>query len=315
MKNIYKLALLSILSTPVFSSQFITIGTGGVTGTYYPTGGAICRFVNQYKKESKIRCSVESTDGSLYNLNTLKNGELDFGIVQSDIIYQASKGEGVFKNAKFPKLRSIMAIYPELLTLVTKKDANINKLLDIKGKRINLGNSGSGNETTTLALFRASGIDKSDLKQAAIFASSEMPDALKYNQIDGYFYMVGHPTANIKDAANSTDIKIIPFDNDILDSLVEKYPYFTKGFIPAGTYKNQSNDITTFGVKAVLVTNENVNENIVYLLVKAILENFDEFKKLHPAYENLTKESLLNGLSAPLHDGAKKYFMEAGLIK
>ena len=142
-----------------------------------------------------------------------------------------------------------------------------------------------------------------------------MPDALKNNQIDGYFYMVGHPTANIKDAANSTDIKIIPFDNDILDSLVEKYPYFTKGFIPAGTYKNQPNDVATFGVKAVLVTNENVNENVVYLLVKAILENFDEFKKLHPAYENLTKESLLNGLSAPLHDGAKKYFMEVRLIK
>ena len=315
MKNIYKLSLLGILSTPVFSSQFITIGTGGVTGTYYPTGGAICRFVNQYKKESKIRCSVESTDGSLYNLNTLKNGELDFGIVQSDIVYQASKGEGAFKDAKFPKLRSVMAIYPELLTLVTKKDANINKLLDIKDKRINLGNSGSGNETTALALFEASGIDKNDLKQIGTFSASEMPDALKNNKIDGYFYMVGHPTANIKDAANSTDIKIIPIDNNILENLIDKYPYFTKGHIQAGTYRGQESDIPTFGVKAVLVTNENVNEHTVYLLVKAILENFDEFKKLHPAYENLTKESLLNGLSAPLHDGAKKYFEEAGLIK
>lgn len=315
MKNIYKLSLLGILSTPVFSSQFITIGTGGVTGTYYPTGGAICRFVNQYKKESKIRCSVESTDGSLYNLNTLKNGELDFGIVQSDIVYQASKGEGAFKDAKFPKLRSVMAIYPELLTLVTKKDANINKLLDIKDKRINLGNSGSGNETTALALFEASGIDKNDLKQIGTFSASEMPNALKNNKIDGYFYMVGHPTANIKDAANSTDIKIIPIDNNILENLIDKYPYFTKGHIQAGTYRGQENDIPTFGVKAVLVTNENVNEHTVYLLVKAILENFDEFKKLHPAYENLTKESLLNGLSAPLHDGAKKYFEEVGLIK
>lgn len=315
MKNIYKLSLLGILSTPVFSSQFITIGTGGVTGTYYPTGGAICRFVNQYKKESKIRCSVESTDGSLYNLNTLKNGELDFGIVQSDIVYQASKGEGAFKDAKFPKLRSVMAIYPELLTLVTKKDANINKLLDIKDKRINLGNSGSGNETTALALFEASGIDKNDLKQIGTYSASETPDALKNNKIDGYFYMVGHPTANIKDAANSTDIKIIPIDNNILENLIDKYPYFTKGHIQAGTYRGQENDIPTFGVKAVLVTNENVNEHTVYLLVKAILENFDEFKKLHPAYENLTKESLLNGLSAPLHDGAKKYFEEVGLIK
>ena len=315
MKNILKISLFTILSTPLFSTDFITIGTGGVTGTYYPTGGAICKFVNQYKKESKIRCSVESTDGSLYNLNSLKNGDLDFGIVQSDIVYQASKGEDTFKNEKFSKLKSVIAIYPELLTLVTKKDANIHNLLDIKGKKINLGNSGSGNETTALTLFNESGLKKSDLKEAASFSATEMPDALKNNKIDGYFYMVGHPTANIKDAANSTDIRIIPIENKILDSLIEKYPYFAKSNIQAGTYKGQSSDIATFGVKAVLVTNENIDESIVYFLVKAILENFDEFKKLHPAYANITKESLLDGLSAPLHDGAKRYFKEIGLIK
>ena len=315
MKNIFKLSLLGVFTTSLFSFEFITIGTGGVTGTYYPTGGAICKFINQNKKESRIRCSVESTDGSLYNLNTLKNGELDFAIVQSDIVYQASKGEGIFKDTKFSKLKSVMAIYPELLTLVTKKDANIHNLLDIKGKKINLGNSGSGNETTALSLFNESGIKKEDLKQTSTFTSSEMPDALKNNQIDGYFYMVGHPTVNIKDAANSTDIRIIPFENNILDSLVQKYPYFAKANIQAGTYKGQTTDITTFGVKAVLVTNETINETIVYNLVKALLENFDEFKKLHPAYANITKESLLDGLSAPLHDGAKRYFKEAGLIK
>ena len=315
MKNIFKITFLGILSTPLFSSEFITIGTGGVTGTYYPTGGAICRFVNQYKKESKLRCSVESTDGSLYNLNSIKNSDLDFAIVQSDIVYQASKSEGQFKDTKLPKLRSVMAIYPELLTLVTRKDANIHNLLDIKGKKINLGNSGSGNETTALKLFNESGLKKSDLKEAASFSATEMPDALKNNNIDGYFYMVGHPTANIKDAANSTDIRIISIEDKILNSLVEKYPYFAKSNIQAGTYKGQFSDIATFGVKAVLITNEKVDENIVYFLVKAILENFDEFKKLHPAYANITKESLLNGLSAPLHDGAKRYFKEVGLIK
>ncbi len=315
MQNIFKISLFGILSTPLFSSEFITIGTGGVTGTYYPTGGAICKFVNQYKKESKIRCSVESTDGSLYNLNGIKNSDLDFGIVQSDIVYQASKGEGQFKDAKLPKLRSVMAIYPELLTLVTRKDANIHNLLDIKGKKINLGNSGSGNETTALTLFKESGLKKSDLKEATSFSATEMPDALKNNNIDGYFYMVGHPTANIKDAANSTDISIISIEDKILNSLVEKYPYFAKSNIQAGTYKGQSSDIATFGVKAVLVTNEKIDENTVYFLVKAILENFDEFKKLHPAYAHITKESLLDGLSAPLHDGAKRYFKEKGLIK
>lgn len=310
MKNIFRLFLLGILTSPLLSSEFITIGTGGVTGTYYPTGGAICKFVNQYKKDSKIRCSVESTDGSLYNINGIKNGELDFGIVQSDIVYQA-----VEKDKKSSKLRSVMAIYPELLTLVTKNDSNINNLLDIKGKRINLGNSGSGNETTALTLLKEAGIKKEDLKLAATFNSSEMPDALKNNQIDGYFYMVGHPTANIKDAASSVNIRIIPIEDIFSDSLVKKYPYFSKSIIEAGTYKGQSNDIQTFGVKAVLVTSEDIDENIVYFLVKAILENFDEFKKLHPAYANLTKESLLEGIAAPLHDGAKRYYEKNGLLK
>ena len=313
MKNILKISLMAILSTQAFSSEFITIGTGSVTGIYYPTGGAICRLVNQYKKDSNIRCSVESTDGSLYNLNSINTRDIDFGIVQSDVLYQAQKEEKT-KN-DYSKLKSVMAIYPELLTLVTRKDANINSLLDLKNKKINLGNSGSGNETTALTLFDEIGMSKNDLKLAGTFSASQMPDALKDNTIDGYFYMVGHPTTNIKDAANSINVKIIPIENTILDSLVKKYPYYAKGSIPADTYKGQKEEIATFGVKAVLVTNENVSEKVVYSLVKAILENFDEFKKLHPAYSNITKESLLDGLSAPLHDGAKRYYKEIGLIK
>ncbi|MDZ7817681.1 MAG: TAXI family TRAP transporter solute-binding subunit [Aliarcobacter sp.] len=315
-KKIVTATLVGMLSIPAFAAEFITIGTGGVTGTYYPTGGAICRLVNQYKKETKIRCSVESTGGSVYNVNTIKNGELDFGIVQSDIVYQASKGEGAFKDAAIPKLKSVMAIYPELLTLVTRKDANINTIMDVKGKRINLGNPGSGNEATALTLFDASGIKKEDLAFAGALKASEMPDALRDNKIDGYFYMVGHPTANIKDASTSVDVKITPIEGDNVDSLIKKYPYFAKANVPGGLYKgNDSEAIPTFGVKAVLVTSDDVSVNAVYTVVKAILENFDEFKKLHPAYSDITKESLLDGLSAPLHEGAKKYFQEAGLLE
>jgi len=315
MRKIIIYTLISFFTFPAFSAEFITIGTGGVTGTYYPTGGAICRLVNQYKKETKIRCSVESTDGSIYNVNTIKNGELDFGIVQSDIVYQASKGQGAFKGAAIPKLKSVMAIYPELLTLVTRKDANINSLIDIKGKRINIGNTGSGNEKTALALFEATGINKSELLFTGDLRASEMPEALKENKIDGYFYMVGHPTVNIKDASNSIDVKITPIEGNDIDNLIKKYPYFTKESVPAGMYKGNDVAIPTFGVKAVLVTNDDVSVNAVYTVVKAIVENFDEFKKLHPAYNDITKESLLEGLSAPLHEGAKKYFQEAGMLE
>ncbi|PHO09720.1 C4-dicarboxylate ABC transporter substrate-binding protein [Malaciobacter canalis] len=314
MKKLATAALVGALTLPAFAAEFITIGTGGVTGTYYPTGGAICRLVNQYKKETKIRCSVESTGGSVYNVNTIKNGELDFGIVQSDVVYQASKGTGRYQGDAVKKLKSVMAIYPELLTLVSRKDANINSLADVKGKRINLGNPGSGNEATALNLFKASGIKKSDLAFAGALKASEMPDALRDNKIDGYFYMVGHPTANIKDASNSVDVKIVPLQGSNVDNLIKENPYFAKADVPAGIYKGNPEPTPTFGVKAVLVTSDDVSEKAVYTVVKAILENFEKFKKLHPAYANITKKSLLDGLSAPLHEGAKKYFKEAGIL-
>ena len=207
--KIANLALLGILSLPIFSAEFITIGTGGVTGTYYPTGGAICSLVNKYTKTTQLRCSVEATNGSVYNINAINNEELDFGLVQSDVVYQAVNGIGSFKNNRVKKLRSVIAIYPELLTLVTRRDANINSLDDLKGKRINIGNLGSGQEASTNLLFRESNIDKSILKFASSLKASEMPDALRDNKIDGYFYMVGHPTENIIEAANSVDIKLV----------------------------------------------------------------------------------------------------------
>ena len=314
MKKIVTATLVGMLSIPVFGAEFITIGTGGVTGTYYPTGGAICRQVNKMKKVTKIRCSVESTGGSVYNINTIKNGELDFGIAQSDTVYQAAQGTGKFEGKKVPKLKSVLAIYPELLALVTRKDANINSIMDVKNKRINLGNPGSGNEATAMTLFAANNIQKSDLKFAGALKAAEMPDALRDNKIDGYFYMIGHPNANIKDATNSVDTRIVPLEGKAVDSLIAQYPYFAKAQIVKGLYKGVDTNVNTFGVKAVLVTSTDVSDKAVYTVVKAILENFDDFKKLHPAYNNITKESLLDGLSAPLHDGAKKYFKEAGLL-
>ncbi len=314
MKKIATATLVGMLSIPAFSAEFITIGTGGVTGTYYPTGGAICRQVNKMKKETKIRCSVESTGGSVYNINTIKNGELDFGIAQSDTVYQASNGTGKFEGKKVAKLKSVLAIYPELLALVTRKDSNINSISDVKGKRINLGNPGSGNEATAMTLFAANNIKKSDLKFAGALKAAEMPDALRDNKIDGYFYMIGHPNANIKDATNSVDTKIVPLEGKAIDGLITKYPYFAKAQIAKGLYKGVDAPVNTFGVKAVLVTSDDVSDKAVYTVVKAILENFDSFKKLHPAYNHITKESLLDGLSAPLHEGAKKYFKEAGLL-
>ena len=312
---IKKIFLLLILLTSIFfGSEFITIGTGSVTGTYYPTGGAICKIVNKYKKETKIRCSAEATNGSVYNIKAIEDGDIDFGIAQSDTVYQAIHGTKKFKNHPVKKLRAVISIYTELFSLVTRKDANIKSIEDIKGKRIDIGSMGSGNEATTMTLLNELGINLSEFYPSRL-KIGEAPTALKNNLIDGYFYMVGHPTANIKDAAINTDIHLAKISGKKIDKFIKKNPYYIKDIIPAHLYKGIDQVVPTFGAKAVLVTSSDVSQKAVYTLVKAILEDFEEFKKLHPVYKYITKKSLLEGLSAPLHEGASKYFKENNLIR
>jgi len=313
MKIFLKSLLCLSISTNMLGSDFVTLGTGAVSGTYFPTGKNICKFVNKYKNNTKIRCSVESTKGSISNINSVSNEELDFAIVQSDILYNATNGYKTFINKKQTNIKSVMAIYPELFTLVASKRSNIKTIMDIKNKRINIGSPGSGNEVTSLEMLKILNLKLEDLKPSRL-DSIEMPDALKNNKIDAYFYMVGHPTSNIKYASNSIDVKIIPIEGDLIDKLILKNPYFIKSFISGGIYKGNKKNINTFGVKAVLITNNNISDYIVYNFVKAIFENFDEFKTLHPSYKNITKKSLLEGISAPLHNGAKKYYKEIGLL-
>jgi TRAP transporter TAXI family solute receptor len=316
--NFGKVALTSlVLGASAYAMDFITIGTGGVTGVYYPTGGAICRIMNKHKKDTGIKCTVESTGGSVYNIRTIKAGELDFGIAQSDVVYQASKGEGKFKDKPYKDLRVVMSIHPELLTLAVRKDSGVKSFTDLKGKTINIGNPGSGQEATVKTLFANS--EKIKLKDMNVeqLKAAECPNALKDKKIDGYFYMVGHPTANFKDAANSTPIELISLkDVPAAQKLVKEKPYYAWGTIPKGMYKGVDHDTETYGVKAVLVTSTKASDKAVYALTKAILDNFDKFKKLHPAYKNLTKEDLLKGFDhAILHPGSAKAFKEAGLLK
>lgn len=313
-KSVLSIALVGALSIPVLGAQFITIGTGGVTGTYYPTGGAVCRMVNKLKKQTGIRCSVESTGGSVYNVNTIKAGELDFGISQSDTAYQAYNGQGKFEGKPQKNLRSVIAIYPELLAFVTRKDSGINTFTDMKGKKINIDVPGSGTRMTTEIVMDAFGVKGNSLALKSELKSTEGPNMLKDKKIDGYFGVFGHPTANIKDASNSLDINIVPITGSEIDKLVAKYPYYAKGTISGTFYKGVTEDVPSIGVKAVLVSSTALDENAVYVVTKAILDNFEAFKKLHPAYKTITKKSLLDGLSVPQHKGAIKAFKEAGLL-
>lgn len=296
--------------------KFVSIGTGGVTGVYYAAGGAICRLVNKDRADHGVRCSVESTGGSVFNVNTIKAGELDLGVVQSDVGYNAYNGEGQFKDAgEFKKLRSVFSIHPEPFTVVARKEANIKSFDDFKGKRFNVGNPGSGTRASMDMLLEERGDDYSFFSLASELRPDEHGSALCDGKIDGFFYGVGHPSANIQDPTTTCAAQLVSLTGPAVDALVDRYPYYAKVTIPEGLYPNNPQETETYGVLATFVTSEDVPEETVYLVVKAVFDNLDDFKKLHPAFGHLeAKDMVENGLSAPLHPGAEKYFKEKGLL-
>jgi uncharacterized protein len=305
---------LASLSAPAMAQQkFVTIGTGGVTGVYYAVGGAICRLMNKNRAQTGLRCSVESTGGSVFNVNAIRSGELDFGLTQSDIQYNAAKGEGQLKGNPDPDLRAVFSVHPEPFTVLARKDAGVTKFEDFKGKRFNVGNPGSGTLASMEELLKQMGWTKGDFSLAAELKADEQGTALCDNKIDGFFYGVGHPSAAIQDPTIACGAKLIPLTGPAVDALVKEHPYYARATIPGGMYANNPDPTQTYGVLATVVTSAKVSDATVYALVKAVFENFDEFKKLHPAFAHLDpKEMIKNGLSAPLHPGAIKYYKEKG---
>ena len=294
--------------------RFVSIGTGGVTGVYYPTGGAICRLVNKTRKETGIRCSVESTGGSIYNINTVRAGELEFGVAQSDWQYHAYHGSSKFTDqGAFQGLRAVFSVHPEPVTVLTRKDAGVDNVSDLKGKRVNIGNPGSGQRGTMEVLMDAKGWTKDDFALASELKSSEQSQALCDNKVDAIIFTVGHPNGSIKEATTSCDAKVIAVSGPEVDKLIADNAYYAPATIPGGMYKGTDSDVPTFGVGATFVSSTNTDADTIYQIVSAVFENFKRFKGLHPAFANLEEANMIsNNLSAPLHDGAAKYYKEQG---
>ncbi|QIA23517.1 TAXI family TRAP transporter solute-binding subunit [Mesorhizobium sp. AA22] len=310
-------AALLFSASAMAQQNFVTIGTGGVTGVYYAAGGAICRLLNKDRKTHGIRCSVESTGGSAFNVNTIKQGELDFGMAQSDVQYNAYKGLESFKDGgAHTDLRAVFSIHPEPFTVLAHPNAGVTKFEDFKGKRFNVGNPGSGTRASMERLLGAMGWTLADFSLASELKADEHGPALCDGKIDGFFYGVGHPSANIQDPTTTCAAKLVPLTGEVVDKLVAENPYYAKAVIPGALYANNPDDTETFGVLATLVTSAKVPDESVYQLTRAVFENFDEFKSLHPAFANLDPAKMVSeGNSAPLHPGAEKYFKEKGWLK
>jgi uncharacterized protein len=301
------------VATAQAQEKFITIGTGGQTGVYYVVGQSICKLVN--RSGDNIKCTAPSTGGSVANLNAIANGEQDLGVTQSDWQYHAYNGDtpDKFPNGANKDLRAVFSVHAEPFTVVARKDSGIKTFDDLKGKRVNVGNAGSGARGTMEVVMDAMGWKMSDFKLAAELQSNEQAAALCDNKVDAIVFTVGHPSGTIKEATTSCESVLIPVTGPAVDKLVSDNAYYAKAVIPGGTYDGTDADVETFGVGATFVSSTKTDDEIVYQVVKAVFDNFDRFKKLHPAFAHLKESDMItNNLSAPLHPGAVKYYKERG---
>lgn len=298
-------------------TTYISMGTGGVTGVYYPVGGAICRLVNQNRREHGIRCAVESTAASVYNVNAIRGGELEFGVTQSDVQYNAYHGEAEFADLGAQEnLRSVFSLHAEPLTVVARADSGIETFEDLEGKRVNIGVPGSGTRALMELLMAELGWTSGTFSLAAELAPAEQSAALCDNNIDAFAYALGHPAGAIQEATTTCSSIIVPIEGEAAQALLDEYPYYTPATIPGGMYAGNDEDVQTFGVGATIVAAAEVPDDVVYIFVEAVFSNFDTFRGLHPSLAELTPEEMATeGLSAPLHPGAERYYREQGWIE
>lgn len=317
LKAITAAAAVALFSTASQAEEtFITIGTGGQTGVYYVVGQSICKLVNRGSAEHGLKCTAPSTGGSIANINAIKAGDQDMGVAQSDWQYHALNGTSKFEESgAFPKLRSVFSVHPEPFTVVARSDAGIDTFDDLKGKRVNVGNPGSGQRGTMEVIMAAKGWTMDDFALASELKSAEQSQALCDNKVDAIVFTVGHPNGSIQEATTSCDAKVIPVTGPEIEALIADNPYYSAAKIPGGMYKGTDSDVDTFGVRATFVSSEDVDPEVVYQVVKAVFDNMDRFKRLHPAFAVLVPEEMVTaGNSAPLHEGAKKYYEEKGLM-
>ncbi|WP_217475373.1 TAXI family TRAP transporter solute-binding subunit [Stutzerimonas stutzeri] len=311
-------ALVGSLSaaTAVAQERFVTIGTGGQTGVYYTAGQSVCRFLNRAEVQPAIKCNAPSTAGSVTNIVSLESGEYEFGFIQSDHQHKALNGLAPFdKKGPIEELRAVFSLQTEILTVVARSDSGIESFDDLKGKRVNIGVPGSGSRDTFDEVMKAKGWSNADFALAGELKPAEMASALGDNNLDVITYVVGHPSGAIQEALTNVDAKLIPVTGPEIDAFLQQADYYTAAQIPAGLYPGVDNAVPSIGGKAVLATTSKTDPEIVYQLVKAVFDNLDRFKRLHPAFADLEAKDMIRvGLTAPLHEGAERFYREKGWL-
>ena len=294
-------------NSDVDGKKFLNIGTGGTAGTYYPIGGAMAEILN--KEIPGMSASAQSTGASVANVNMLGDGTIDLATVQNDIAYYAAHGTEMFVDKKVDGLKGVASLYPETCQFVTLKSSGIKSLSELKGKRIAVGAVGSGVEANVRQILAVYGISYDDI-DAQYLSFAEGASALKDGNVDVAVLTAGYPTASVQDIAAQNLVRLLPVEDKIADDLIAQYPFYTKTVIPGGTYAGFDEAVPSVSVMAMLVAGPTVNEELGYIVTKAIFSHLDRLQAAHAVGKQITRDSVKAGMSLPMNEGAEKYFNE-----
>ena len=311
------LMCISLMSTRVTAEDFITIGTGAVSGLYYPMGTAICRLLNKDRRRHGIRCRAEPSGGSLANLQALREGRLDFAIVQSDWQAQAYHGSPLLsEGVPFSDLRALVSLHSEIFTVVARADAGIASFADLRGKRVNIGNKGSGQRATMEVLMTALEWDLDSFAQVSDLPAENQSAALCAGEFDAMIYVVGHPSASVEDATTACDSVLVPVDDPRLRAIIAASDVYGFSEIPANLYRGNREPVKSFGFAATLVTTRQQGLRVVNALVRTIITDLAALRRAHPGFASLDQQRMVEDFNtAPLHRAARAYFRFEGLLE
>jgi TRAP transporter TAXI family solute receptor len=317
------LIILTGVACPVWAGakkQFVNIGTASIGGSYYPTGGYICNVLNKSRKKlgHSIRCSVESTGGSVANLRSIQSGDLSVGIAMSAYQIQSYNGTGRFeKDGANKKVRFLFGIVEEPVHIVARKELNLKGFMDLEGKVVNTGAPGSGTEAMVYSMLKRYGKEAGTFfKQETKLTTREQAVALCDDKIDAFIWVTAVGAATITEASNTCKVALVPFSDDVVNRMLAKRPEAAAMVIPTGAYRGMDHDIVSWGTPGTVVASSDVPDDVIYYLVKGVFDDMETFKKQSPMYKNLTREWAVSaGKTIPYHPGAEKYYREVGLIK
>lgn len=284
--------------------------TGGTSGTYYPLGAAIATISNEYNAEKGFNITVNSTGASKENIALVSKDEAEFAIVQNDVLDYAYTGTELF-DEKVEGFYTVASIYPEVVQVVAAADSGINSISDLKGKKVSIGDAGSGVEANALQILAAYGLSVDDI-QVNRLSFKESGNSFKDGVIDAFFVTAGIPNTAIAELAVTRELKLINIDGQEAENLIKEYPFYSSIVVPKEIYGTKE-DTTTVGVRAIIICRDDMNEEEVYLFVKSIYENLDKLSASHAKGKEFKIEEANLGVTVPLHPGAVKYFEEKGL--